>query len=204
MPDNMVFCSQCGSQNPAGGTFCQKCGAQLAVMGSPAPMAAPAPAYYPPQAAVSGTTTRFGGFWIRFLAIIIDGIIIRVAVSPIVAILGVMGVLPWLMRGRIDETDVPAIVGASVAIAPIFVIINWLYEAIMTSSTWQATVGKKILGLKVTDEAGNRISFARATGRHFAKIISVMTCFIGFIMAAFTDRKRALHDFIAGTLVIKS
>jgi uncharacterized RDD family membrane protein YckC len=74
---------------------------------------------------------------------------------------------------------------------------------LLLSSPWQATIGKKLLGLKVTDEFGQRISFGRATGRHFAKIISMIICFIGFIMAAFTYHKRALHDMIAGTLVMK-
>jgi uncharacterized RDD family membrane protein YckC len=86
--------------------------------------------------------------------------------------------------------------------AIVFICLNWLYEALLTSSAWQATLGKKILNLRVTDEAGNRISFARASGRYFAKFLSTFLM-IGFIMAAFTDRKRALHDILAGTLVRK-
>lgn len=83
-------------------------------------------------------------------------------------------------------------------------VIHWLYEALMTSSSWQATVGKKILNLKVTDDAGNRLTFLHATGRHFAKYVSNLTLGIGYIMIAFTDRKRGLHDMIAGTLVRKT
>ena len=71
----------------------------------------------------------------------------------------------------------------------------------MESSSRQATVGKMALGLKVTDLEGRRISFARASGRHFAKYISGMILLIGYIMAGFTERKQALHDMIAGTLV---
>jgi uncharacterized RDD family membrane protein YckC len=74
----------------------------------------------------------------------------------------------------------------------------------MTSSDRQATVGKIAVGLKVTDLYGQRISFARATGRHFAKILSAMVLFIGYIMVAFTERKQGLHDILAGTLVVKS
>jgi uncharacterized RDD family membrane protein YckC len=81
--------------------------------------------------------------------------------------------------------------------------IAWIYEAWMTSSDRQATVGKMAVGLKVTDLNGQRISFARATGRHFAKILSAMVLFIGYIMAAFTERKQGLHDILAGTLVVK-
>jgi uncharacterized RDD family membrane protein YckC len=80
---------------------------------------------------------------------------------------------------------------------------GWLYEALMESSAKQATLGKMLLGLMVTDEAGNRISFARASGRHFAKYISSFTLFIGYIMAGFTAKKQALHDMIAGTLVVR-
>lgn len=78
---------------------------------------------------------------------------------------------------------------------------NWIYEAAMESSSKQATLGKMALGLKVTDLEGRRISFARATGRHFAKLLSGMILLIGYIMAGFTERKQALHDMIAGTLV---
>jgi len=58
-----------------------------------------------------------------------------------------------------------------------------------------------IFGMKVTDLNGNRISFARATGRHFAKWLSTLILWIGFIMVGFTDRKQGLHDMLAGTLV---
>jgi len=78
---------------------------------------------------------------------------------------------------------------------------SWLYEAFMESSSYQATVGKMIFGMKVTDLNGNRISFERATGRHFAKWLSGVILGIGYIMVAFTERKQGLHDILAGTLV---
>jgi len=73
----------------------------------------------------------------------------------------------------------------------------------MESSVWQATLGKKTLGLRVTDLQGNRISFGRASGRFFGRIISGLTLFIGYIMAGFTEKKQALHDIIASCLVIR-
>jgi uncharacterized RDD family membrane protein YckC len=79
---------------------------------------------------------------------------------------------------------------------------DWLYFAYQESSPAQATIGKRALGIKVTDLEGNRISFGRATGRYFAKYLSAITLFIGFLLAAFTARKQALHDMIAGTLVV--
>src|SRR5262249_34127583 len=153
----------------------------------------------------AASSAGYGGFWIRLLAVVIDGIIVRIATIPFVALLGVFGVLhhPNVFRGRVDESDVMVLAAGSATRIPIRLAISWLYEALLTSSTWQGTVGKKMLSLKVIDEAGNRISFLRATGRHFAEYYLSSILLIGFIMAAFTDRKRALHDFIAGTLVKK-
>lgn len=80
--------------------------------------------------------------------------------------------------------------------------IPWLYYALMESSVKQATLGKMALGIVVTDLAGNRISFGRATGRYWAKLISALTLLAGFVMAGFTAKKQALHDMIAGCLVV--
>jgi uncharacterized RDD family membrane protein YckC len=73
----------------------------------------------------------------------------------------------------------------------------------MESSRYQASLGKMALGIVVTDLSGQRISFGRATGRHFAKIISKITIYIGYMMAGWTQQKQALHDMIAGCLVIR-
>ena len=78
-----------------------------------------------------------------------------------------------------------------------------VYFALLESSERQATFGKMALGLKVTDLNGNRISFGQAVGRNLAKYISLVTLLIGYIMAGFTERKQALHDMIASTLVFK-
>ena len=82
--------------------------------------------------------------------------------------------------------------------------IGLAYYAGMESSVRQATTGKGILGLRVTDLDGNRITFLRAAIRDLAKIISAFILLIGFIMVAFTERKQGLHDMIAGTLVVKA
>jgi uncharacterized RDD family membrane protein YckC len=82
------------------------------------------------------------------------------------------------------------------------VIASWLYSALLQSSSRQATVGKIALNLIITDEAGNRISFARASGRYFAGILNVLTLGIGYLMVIWTPKKQALHDRIAGTVVV--
>ena len=79
----------------------------------------------------------------------------------------------------------------------------WLLYAVgFIASNLQATPGKLLVGVKVTDEAGGRVSVLRALGRELSKIISALILMIGYIMVAFTDRKRGLHDMIAGTQVI--
>ena len=132
-----------------------------------------------PAAAVPVAGQVYAGFWKRFAAIIIDAIVLSVAAAILGAI--TMG-------------------GAAVLIA---LFGPWIYEAWMLSCPWQATLGKRALSIAVTGLDGGRISFARATGRHFAKYISAVILLIGFIMAAFTARKQALHDIIAETLVVE-
>jgi uncharacterized RDD family membrane protein YckC len=139
----------------------------------------------------------YGGFWIRVVAAIIDGIILRVAVSPIRMIFGGLGLAGT--KSGVPHIGLAFVGGGVTLIALVFG--SWLYEAFMESSSYQATLGKMIFGMKVTDLSGNRISFERATGRHFAKWLSGMILGIGYIMVGFTDRKQGLHDLLAGTLV---
>lgn len=132
---------------------------------------------------LSGTKTlaiekpTYAGFWKRVAAILIDSCVISLATALVTA--GTMG-FGWFA---------------------IFVL-PWIYEAVMLSSEHQATFGKMALGIVVTDTAGGRLTFGRATGRHFAKWVSALILGIGFLMAAFTEKKQALHDLIAETLVV--
>jgi len=137
----------------------------------------------------------YAGFWIRFGAVLIDGILLFV-VQLIIGVFFGLAFAKSLNEG-----------GHAVDVAGIFVNIisivgAWLYEALMVSSSTQATLGKMALNLKVVDVNGQRLGFGRATGRHFAKMISSLILAIGYIMAAFDPEKRALHDRIAGTRVI--
>jgi uncharacterized RDD family membrane protein YckC len=144
----------------------------------------------------------YGGFWLRVVAAIIDAIVVGIVVFPIRFILMGSAMLPGAMHG--GEPNVAAVLAGSM-IGILFQLgIGWIYEAGMESSKYQATLGKMALGMKVTDLNGYRISFARATGRRFAKILSGMILFIGYIMVAFTERKQGLHDMLAGTLVVKT
>lgn len=204
--NGVIYCSRCGAQNSALARFCANCGtpfASEAANAETAPQLSPRPqspagqivqAAYPTPL----STPRYGGFWIRFVALFIDWLIVGIVVFPVSAIMLVMiGVAGSVVSmPGIGVRLVRVIVSLVFSFAA-----NWIYEAFMESSAKQATLGKMALGLKVTDLAGRRISFARATGRHFAKILSSMILLIGYIMAGFTERKQALHDMVAGTLV---
>lgn len=160
--------------------LCPRCGRQNDdtanfCQGCGSPLRAPSVV---PTGAPEPATFEYATFGQRFVAILIDVAILSLATgSLVVATFGVGVTLGFF--------------------AP------WLYEAFMMSSEWQATVGKRVMSIVVTDTEGKRISFARATGRHFAKYISVFLLGIGFIIAAFTAKRQALHDMIAETLVIK-
>jgi len=98
---------------------------------------------------------------------------------------------------------VAGIVGLVLLLVLIEVAAGWLYYALMESSKNRGTLGKMALSLAVTDLKGNRVSFARATGRYFGKIISGMILYIGYILAGVTEKKQALHDMMAGCLVVR-
>ena len=126
----------------------------------------------------------YAGFWKRFAAILIDGLITSTVTSPL----------------YVAFAKSPS--ARATFVSTFGTVVSWLYSSFMESSPWQATLGKRAMAIQVTDLAGNRINFARATGRYFAKILSALTFGIGFLMAAFTKRKQALHDMVAGTLVV--
>lgn len=138
----------------------------------------------------------YAGFWIRVLAYLIDTLLISIVFCPLGFGLGLIGV-----AGEVDENS-PAWAGINVLLNGISILAGWLYFALTESSSWQATVGKRLLKLKVTDMYGQRISFGKATGRYFGQILSGMICGIGYIMVAFTEKKQGLHDMLAGTLVV--
>jgi len=123
----------------------------------------------------------YGGFWIRVGAYVLDGLLLLIGQL----------ILSQLMASSSQVSLLSGLIG-------------WLYFAGMESSANQATLGKRAMGLQVTDLEGDRIGFGKATGRYFAKIISALILFIGYFMIGFTEKKQGLHDMIAGTLVIKN
>jgi uncharacterized RDD family membrane protein YckC len=165
------------------------------------------PVQVPPQISVpQAPVVRYAGFWRRFVAHLIDQIVVGIAafvvLIPGLALLGI-GIGAGIMEE--SESAVGLIFAAIAAYLMAIVLIivgQWLYYALMESSGKQATLGKLALGIVVTDLNGSRVSFGRATGRYFGKIVSGMIMCIGYIMAGFTERKQALHDIMAGCLVV--
>lgn len=187
----VVFCTACGAHNQPDARFCQTCGRAMTQI-QPLPVTTSIVAY---------ASHPYGGFWIRFVAYIIDACIVNAVLIPVSFALGIGIGAAGAITGMPDR-GIP--IAGMLSGFGLGIFASWLYEALMTSSSKQATLGKMIFGLRVTDLEGNRISFARATGRHFAKYLSSFILFVGFIMVGFTQRKQGLHDIIVGTLVQKS
>ena len=138
----------------------------------------------------------YAGFWWRFLAYLIDAMLSACVFFPMGFILGVVIVASG------EKPNSPSMIAARLGLNGFSLLVTWLYAAFCESSSWQGTIGKKIVGLRVTDLNGQQINFGKATGRHFGKILSGLILGIGFIMIAFTEQKQGLHDIMAGTLVL--
>lgn len=212
-----VYCSKCGGSMPDGAAFCPSCGqafsspaAALRPPGmavSPAPLATSTLPVYHVPATLPGVA--YAGFWLRFLALMIDNVVLGLGfilvLIPLLFLVGGRAFFhnfhPW---EDANDMSVFVLVGFFFLLATGTLVLTWLYHALMECSDWQATLGKKALGLVVTGIDGQRVSFGRASGRHFGKILTNMIpALLGYIMAAFTDRKQALHDMLAGCLVLR-
>ena len=175
-----MLCPKCGRENPVG-RFCSGCGAQLPLTGEGP--ASPLPA--------GGDV--YAGFWKRFAAFILDYIIVVVLAALAGGAIGVM----YGVGAGAPSDEAASGLGALAGL-----LVWWLYYALMESSGKQATLGKMALGIRVVDREGNAVSFGRATGRNLGKFLSGMLMAIGYLMAGFTARKQALHDILAGCLVV--
>ena len=178
-----MYCHKCGAPNDDPAVFCKKCGAALQMTNPPSGTTAPT---YPPA-------VQYAGFWRRLGSSLIDSIVVGgVALVIYIIFVGV---------GAATFDEWGFFVGYAIAYIAV-IVLGWLYYALMESSVKQATLGKMALGIIVTDAQGRRVSFGRATGRHFGKILSGIILYIGYIMIAFTAKKQGLHDIMADCLVV--
>ena len=183
-----VYCTHCGTAVPPGTVYCPACGSKQESV-QPAP---------------------YAGFWLRFWAYMLDGLILSVPSFLFLAF-----VFAGLARRLTDlrfpphenpgelPPEFPLLLGWIFIFTVVSWVGTWLYEALFLSSRYQATPGKMALSIVVTDRLGNRLTFGRASLRYLGKVLSGMTFSIGFLMAAFTEKKQALHDLLVGTLVVK-
>ena len=206
-----MYCSKCGGSMPEGAVYCSNCGQAFSVpVAAPRTLLAPGPAALPAHAGVaSGPRVDYAGFWLRLLALIIDNVILGLGfVLVLIPLIFLTGLHKLLDDFHPDEdmnnVGIAMFVGIILIAATVSLILTWLYHALMESSDWQATLGKKVLGLVVTDMAGHRVSFGRSTGRHFGKLITnLIPAFLGYVMAGFTEKRQALHDMMSGCLVLR-
>lgn len=208
-----MFCSSCGQSVPDAAAFCPQCGRATAVAtpagGATIGTMPAAIAANPSAAATVATGLVYAGFWLRFVAYLIDSIVLLmffgVAVLILILATGLSGYIrnlsenpnpDWIFQGAFL---VALLIFCAATLAS-----TWLYFACMESSRYQGTLGKMALGLIVTDLQARPVSFGRASGRFFAKIITgLIPLCIGYIMAGFTAKKQALHDMIASCLVLR-
>lgn len=145
------------------------------------------------------------GFWRRWAALFLDQLVLVAAFYGAVFVVaiaaGIAGGLGWFDSIDADAPSTGIIV-VYLGILAVYYVGAGLYFSLMESSRHQATLGKLALGIKTVDARGRRLSFGHAAGRWVAATLSYLTLYIGFLMAAFTRRKRALHDMVAGTLVV--
>jgi len=182
-----MYCSQCGAQSPDDSKFCPNCGKNLA------PLAA------------SVAHVEYAGFWRRFLAYMVDRLILGIPLGIIVLIFVVPSIVALVHKS--GDSDIGPFVVLSFIAGWVWLIVLYLaayilYFAWFESSRHQATPGKMLLGIVVTDLEGRPVSFLRSLGRNAGKLISHLAFHIGFIMAGLTPRKQALHDMLADCLVV--
>lgn len=198
-------CTNCGIEVSSSYLKCPSCG--YGFHGVPSASSFDKPHYPPSNQTTAGLantgsnssfipansqSSQFASFGTRLVASIIDNLIIIVPAFVAGGLIGFWGVV----------TGDPE--SSYVLKAQMFgFILNILYEALFLSSSWQATPGKRLMGIKVVDANFQPISFWKAAGRSLGKILSTVIFYIGFIMAAFTKNKQGLHDIMSGTYVVR-
>ena len=217
-----MYCVGCGSAMGEGAAFCSACGkavggpqaASMVIAATHVVPAGPEGATWAGSGTASAaslpvTRVAYAGFWLRFVALLIDSFALWFIFVPALAITGLGAGLLGALSSAGESGDPSEIIaamfsGGLLALLCLFFLVRWAYYSLMESSSWQATLGKKALGLYVTDMSGERVTFGRAAGRNLGKFITeIIPLAIGYIMAGFTEKKQALHDMIASCLVLR-
>ena len=136
---------------------------------------------------------EYAGFWKRVAAALIDSFIMLI---PSMILGGIIGFVMGFNNPYVTDIEI------EIAVNIMSIVTWWLYSAVFESSDFMATPGKMALGIVVTDYQHKKISFGQASGRYFGKVLSGIIIGIGYIMAAFTEKKQGLHDIMSGSLII--
>jgi len=215
-----MICASCGAAAREGAAFCGSCGRPIigysvgqAISGSTASVP-PVTQLAGPAAGVArtGDTGLYAGFWLRFVAAFIDGLLLLIPYGFLFLVLFASAVPMLAALAHTPNPNPFLLLSVFASRFLLFAILSllgsWLYWSLLESSTWRATLGKKALGLYVTDLTGAQLTFGKASGRFFAgRGISYVPSLGGLyylidcIMAGCTEKKQALHDMIAGCLV---
>jgi len=199
----IITCEKCGAEIPDGASYCPKCETSVSV-------AQIGPVYVPQNATPAEAITAapgipvlpprpaFAGFWLRAVACCIDTVVIAA-----VFILGSSFFPAFFEKlmppSSVSFTNMPQ---PSPLVIVLLVSLGCLYYTLFEASSWQATPGKRIMRLYVTDLNGRRVTFARALLRNLARQISGVF-FIGYLITGYTEKKQALHDILARCLVLR-
>jgi uncharacterized RDD family membrane protein YckC len=200
-----MFCPKCGKETDASGKFCQWCGADIESVAARAPVATAEEDDGPEVGIYAGLGRRFVAFIVDIILVILLGL---VTVAGFGLLRGLQNLYFYAVQHipadqLTTEGSTGALVGSIIAAyGLLLVIVPWLYFAGFESSRSQATPGKVLMSLVVTDMQGSKPTFARTTLRFFGKFISTLIIFIGFLMIGFTKKHQGLHDRIAGCLVL--
>jgi uncharacterized RDD family membrane protein YckC len=183
------FCFACGTQLDPRAEMCPKCGVRNDHgRTQPAPLR------------INGQVIKPAGFWKRLAGFMVDSLLLA----------AVDGLLFWALAAKLastletDSEEILAVKGLVLLAYQIggSIVIWWIYHVSMEASPLQGTLGKLAVAAKVVDLQGRRLSFARASGRYWAKLLSGAILGIGYLMVAFTENKQALHDTMSGCLVV--
>jgi len=211
-----MICASCGATAREGSAFCGSCGRPIigysVAQGSMAVAGGGSIAAGMPMVSAARGAGIYAGFWLRFVAAIIDGIILGIPYGFLGAVM-FLSAVPMIQA--LTQTPNPnpfalisVLLSRIIAFSFLYLLGIWLYQAGLESSQWQATLGKKALGLYVTDLEGNRVTFGKASGRFFAgrglgfvPYLGGLYYLVDCIVAGFSEKKQALHDMIASCLV---
>jgi uncharacterized RDD family membrane protein YckC len=212
----ILNCENCGRELPEGASFCARCGSLVSVA-QIGPVYVPQTA--PPAEEIPGpqhftlvqANRNYAGFWLRAVAFMIDRFILSSIFGLIASFYPtVLMIFPNPNTQPVAAPNQLTLQGFLLSLPHLtsagfllLFLMMWIYYAFFEASSWQATPGKRVLRLYVTDLTSRPITFWRASVRYFARMISELAFMVGYIPAGFTEKKQALHDMLASCLVLR-